>query len=113
MAFHLTGGQRGDAPHAHALLEGQRADIVMADTAYDADAIRRTIARMGAKAVIPNNPSRTAKHSFDRELYCERHLVGCCFGKLKRYKRVAMRSEKTARNYLAIVTIAATVLWLK
>lgn len=75
---------------------------------------------MGAKAVIPNNPSRTAKHPFDRALYRERHLVECCFGKLKRYigklkryKRVAMRSEKTAQNYLAIVTIAATVLWLK
>ena len=113
VALRLTGGQRGDAPQAAALLEGQAADIVMADAAYDADAIRQTIARMGAKAVIPNNPSRTAKHPFDRNLYRERHLVECCFGKLKRYKRVAMRSEKTAQNYLAIVTIAATVLWLK
>ena len=80
---------------------------------YDADAIRRQIAAIGATAVIPNNPSRTAKHPFDRALYKERHLIECCFGKLKRFKRVALRSEKTAQNYLAIVTIAATVLWLR
>ena len=112
VAMLLTGGQRGDAPQAAALLDGQAADVVLADTAYDADALRRRIEAMGAKAVIPN-PSRTLKHPFDRALYRERHFVECCFGRLKRYKRVAMRSEKTARNYLAVVTIAATMLWLK
>lgn len=113
VAMLLTGGQRGDAPQAAALLDGQRAAVVLADAAYDADAIRKRIHAMGALAVIPNNPSRAAKHPFDRTLYKERHLIECCFGKLKRFKRVALRSEKTARNYLAIVTIAAIVLWLK
>lgn len=113
VAMLLTGGQCGDAPQANALLEGQRADVVLADAAYDADVIRQQIATMGARAVIPNNPSRTFKHPFDRTLYRERHLIECCFGKLKRFKRVALRSEKTAQNYLAVVTIAATVLWLR
>ena len=113
VAMHLTGGQRGDAPQASILLDGRKASIVMADAAYDADAIRQQIETMGALAVIPNNPSRTAKHPFDRALYKERHLIECCFGKLKRFKRVALRSEKTAQNYLAVVTIAATVLWLR
>ena len=68
---------------------------------------------MNATAVVPNNPSRTAKHSFDRELYKERHLVEVCFSKLKQFRRVATRYEKTARNYLAIVTLAAIILWLR
>ena len=85
----------------------------MADAAYDADHFRDTIVAMRAVAVIPNNPSRTAKHAFDRQLYKERHLVECCFSKLKQFRRVATRYEKTARNYLAIVTLAATILWLR
>lgn len=100
-------------PQAATLVAGQQARIVMADAAYDADHFRDTIVAMRAVAVIPNNPSRTAKHAFDRQLYKERHLVECCFSKLKQFRRVATRYEKTARNYLAIVTLAATILWLR
>jgi len=92
---------------------GKRARVVLADTAYDADHFRQLIAAMDAVAVIPNNPSRTAKHSFDRQLYQERHLVECCFSKLKQFRRVATRYEKTARNYLAVVTLAATILGIR
>lgn len=85
----------------------------MADAAYDADPLRAEIARKGAIAVIPNNPSRASKYPLDKHLYAQRHLVECCFAKLKQFRRVATRFEKTARNYLAVVTIAATVLWLR
>ena len=113
VALHLTGGHRGDVPQAAALIAGHRAEVVLADTAYDADHFRAVITAMNAKAVIPNNPSRTAKHPFDRQLYQERHLIECCFSKLKQFRRVATRYEKTARNYLAVVTLAATVLCLR
>jgi putative transposase len=86
---------------------------VLADAAYDSDAFRQAIAAAGAVAVIPNNPSRAIKRPFDKALYKERHLVECCFSRLKQFRRVATRYEKTARNYLAIVTLAATVLWLR
>jgi transposase len=109
----LTAGQKGDAPQAATLLQGQPADIVIADTAYDADHLRARIAETGAVAVIPNNPSRSTKLPLDRELYKERHLVECCFSKLKQFRRVATRYEKTAQNFLAIVYIAATILWVR
>lgn len=111
--FILTAGQQGDAPQAGPLIEGLPADIVMADTAYDADHFRQAIADKGALAVIPNNPSRAKKHKLDKHLYAQRHLIECCFSKLKQFRRVATRFEKTARNYLAIVTLAAIVLWLR
>src|SRR3546814_9743044 len=82
----------------------------MADTAYDSDRLRQKIAEKGALAVIPNNPSRSLKHPLDKHLYAQRHLVECCFSKLKQFRRVATRFEKTARNYLAVVTLAAIVL---
>ena len=111
--FTLTAGQKGDAPQAAALIEGLPADVVMADTAYDADALRQAIADKGALAVIPNNPSRALKHHLDKQLYAQRHLVECCFSKLKQFRRVATRFEKTAQNYRAVVTLAAIVLWLR
>lgn len=111
--FHLTAGQHGDAPQALPLIDGLAAEIVMADTAYDSDQIRKAIAEMGAVAVIPNNPSRAKKHPVDEHLYAQRHLVECCFSRLKQFRRVATRFEKTARNYLAVVTLAAIILWLR
>jgi transposase len=111
--FHLTAGQRGDAPQALALIEDMPAEVVMADTAYDSDQIRKAVAEKGALAVIPNNPSRARKHPLDEHLYAQRHLVECCFSRLKQFRRVATRFEKTARNYLAVVTLAAIMLWLR
>ena len=113
MRFTLTAGQMGDAPQAAPLVQDLPAEIVMADTAYDADHFRQVIADKGAIAVIPNNPSRTRKHPLDKHLYAQRHLVECCFSKLKQFRRVATRYEKTARNYSAVVTIAAIVLWMR
>ena len=111
--FTLTAGQKGDAPQAEVLLADLSADVVLADAAYDSDHLRETIAGKGATAVIPNNPSRARKHALDRDLYKERHLIECCFAKLKQFRRVATRYEKTARNYSAVVTLAAIVLWLR
>lgn len=85
----------------------------MADTAYDSDQVRRAVADKDALAVIPNNPSRAQKHPLDAHLYAQRHLVECCISKLKQFRRVATRFEKTARNYFAVVTLAAIVLWLR
>jgi transposase len=111
--FALTAGQKGDAPQAEALIEGLPADVVMADTAYDSDRLRDAISDKGALAVIPNNPSRARKYPLDKGLYGLRHLIECCFSKLKQFRRVATRYEKTARNYRAVVTIAAIVLWIR
>jgi transposase len=111
--FILTAGQKGDAPQAGPLVEGLPAEVVMADTAYDADHFRQVIQDKGALAVIPNNPSRTHKHPLDKHLYAQRHLVECCISKLKQFRRVATRFEKTARNFQAVITIAAIVLWLR
>jgi len=111
--FALTAGQKGDAPQAEALIEGLPAQVVLADAAYDSDRLRKAVARKGAVAVIPNNPARARKHPLAKHLYAERHLIECCFSKLKQFRRVATRYEKTAQNYLAVITLAATILWLR
>jgi transposase len=109
--FTLTAGQKGDAPQAAALIEGLPAEVVMADTAYDADHLRQAIAAKGALAVIPNSPSGALRYRLDKHLYAQRHLVECCFSKLKQFRCVATRYDKLARNFLAGAFIAAAVTW--
>jgi transposase len=111
--FILTGGQRNDITQAHALIDGLPAEYILADTAYDADHFRDGVSAQKVHAVIPSHPSRAQKHPLDKGIYKERHLIECCFSKLKHFRRVATRYEKTARNFLAIVTVAAIAIWLR
>jgi transposase len=70
----------------------------------------------GARVVFTEetNPQNYLKPvASDKDLYAQRHLVECCFSKLKQFRRVATRFEKTARNYRAVITLAAIVLWMR
>lgn len=109
----VTAGQRGDVTQAAALLEGLRPGAVVADTAYDAGHLVRRIALSGAEVVIPSNPSRSLKRGYDRALYRERNLIERLVGRLKHYRRIATRYEKTGRNYLAFVQIASMLVLLR
>jgi len=109
----LTAGQRHDITQAKALIDGLPAEWVLGDTAFDADHFRADIKAINAEAVIPSSPSRSLKLPLDEDIYKERHLVECCFNKLKHFRRVATRYDKTARNFLAIIIVAAVVLWLR
>ena len=98
---------------AAALVDGLAAGWLIADTAFDADPFRRALQADGIEPVIPSNPSRAGALPYDRHLYKERHLVECFFNKLKQFRRIATRYEKTATNFLAMITLAATLLWLR
>ena len=93
--FTLTAGQKGDAPQAAALIEGLPAEVSWPIQPMT-PILRQAIAAKGAIAVIPNSPSPALKYPLDRHLYAQRHLVECCFSKLKQFRRVATHFEKTA-----------------
>ena len=114
LRIEISPGQVHDSLFAEALLAGlDAADYVIADCAYDADRIRVVIAeQLGAEAVIPSNPSRAGAIPMDEELYKERHLIECFFNKIKRYRRIALRCEKTLASFRAFVMIACTMVWL-
>ena len=98
---------------AEALIEGLPAGWLIAGTAYDADGFRRGLLEAGATPVIPSNPARARAVPHDRDLYKERHVVECFFAKLKHFRRVATRYEKTATNFLAMVQLACAMIWLR
>ena len=85
---------------------------MIADAAYDADPLRAFIAKdLGATAQIKANPSRTKKLPIDWRLYKERHQVECFFNKLKRFRRIALRCEKTLPTFMGFVHLACAMIW--
>lgn len=109
----LTPGQRGDAPLAPALLSGLSPRRVLADKAYDSNAIRTLVADMGAEAVIPCNPTRKRAISYDVEAYKMRNTVERCFNKLKHFRRIATRFDRRETYFLGFLQIAAALLWMR
>jgi transposase len=108
----LTPGQVHDSTQAEELIDGLPAEHVIADKAYDIDRFRAYLA-FRADAVIPAKSSRTKPIPHDKHLYKERHLVECFINKIKHFRRVATRYEKTATAFLAFVAIASFMVWLR
>ena len=109
----LTPGQAADVSQAEELLEGLPAEVVIADKAYDSKALVDSIKARGAEAVIPSLSNRKRQREYDRERYKDRNLVERFWHKLKQYRRVATRYEKTAQNFLAFVHVASIMILLR
>lgn len=84
----------------------------IADTGYDAEWFRALIKIFGLKAVIGSKPERPRAFPKDRTLYALRYLVEKFFHSLKRFRRLGTRYEKSARNFLALIHLACTRMWL-
>jgi len=113
LAFMLTPGQAHDLEGADVLLPQMAADTLLEDKAFDAD--RRVIEPLlaaGKTAVIPPKSNRKIQRHYDKEAYKARHLIENFFCKLKQYRAIATRYDKTARNFLAAIQLAAAIIWL-
>ena len=95
------------------LLHRSAAQAVLADKAYDTDAILRAVAAEGALAVIPPRATRVHQRPTDWDLYQQRHKIENLFGFMKHYRRVFARFEKLARRYLAFVHLVAARILLR
>jgi transposase len=87
-------------------------DRVVGDKAYSSGKIREALRRRGIGAVIPTKENERRQPDFDREAYRERNRIERLINRLKQFRRIATRYEKRAANYLAMITIAAILLWL-
>jgi transposase len=109
----LTPGQAHDVKQAEALMAGVPAEVVIGDKGYDSDALVKVIEAKGAEAVIPPKKNRKVQRAYDKDRYKDRNLVERFFSKIKQYRRVATRYEKTARNFLAFVHVASIMILLR
>jgi transposase len=110
--FILTGGQEADINQGEALIEGHDAEAVIADKGYDGDKFVAAIEAAGAAAVIPPKKNRVFKREYDKHIYKERNLVERFINRIKQYRRVATRYEKTARNFMGFIRVAAIMVLL-
>jgi transposase len=86
---------------------------VIADKGYDSNKFVLLLRKKDAQAVIPSKINRKIQRLIDTDLYKERHLIECCIGKLKHFRRVFSRFDKLAKNYLSFVQFASTIVWLR
>ncbi|MBK8173791.1 MAG: IS5 family transposase [Rhodospirillales bacterium] len=114
IALKLTEGQAHDGRSASDILDGLgTGQILLADRAYDSDALHTGLAQRGAWANVKPMPRRVNIPAFSPFLYRYRNLVERFFNKIKPFRAVATRFEKRDANYLATVKLAAARIWMR
>ena len=113
IGFHLTPGQAHDLDGADKLLPGIEAEKVLADKAYDAnERVITPLIAAGKEPVIPPKSNRNDQRHYDGELYKARSLVENFFCRIKQFRAIATRYDKTACNFLAAIQLVASIIWL-
>jgi transposase len=116
VTLHVTAGQEADVTHAATLLAAvpteAAVEAVIADKGYDSKELVARIEGRGAEAVIPTLSNRKQQRDIDTERYKDRNLGERFWRRVKQFRRVATRYEKTARNFLAFVHVASIMVLL-
>ena len=110
MRFVLLPGNRFDTVGVAPLIKGIKFDAMLADKAFDSDWIIAEMNQRGAVICISQHPRRAEPLSIDPELYKSRHLIENFFCKLKEFKRIAMRADKTDTSFKAMIYAAAALI---
>lgn len=108
-----TAGQVHESTQAEVLIADLQAQNIIGDKAFDSDRFRAHVAQRNMTAVIPSNASRSRAIPHDLDLYKERHLVECFINKIKHFRRVATRYDKTIASYASFVAVAASMVWMR
>ena len=111
--FVLLPGQRHDSIGVEPLITGVDLDALIADKAFDQDDLRATLNDRGAMAVIPAKADRKTPIPHDAEMYKWRHLIENFFQRIKEFRRIATRYDKTDESFAAAIYLVAAFLALK
>ena len=108
--FVLLPGQRHDIVGVEPLIEGIEFEALLGDKAFDADRLVAELNERRAKVVISQMPHRRAPLAIDKEMYKWRHLIENFFCKLKEFKRIALRSDKTDTSFEAMIYLSSAII---
>lgn len=109
----ITPGQRSEITQAEKLLEGSQDSNVLADKGYDCDKLRSQIKIQNCTPVIPPKRNRIETIYYDKDTYKERHAIECFFSKIKYFRRVFSRFDKSGRNFGAFLAFVGAMIWLR
>jgi transposase len=113
LKFIVTPGQCSDFTKAKELIDATTGAYVIGDKGYDSDDIRMQICNQKCIPVIPGKSNRRVPVEYDAHIYKERHLIECFFSKLKYFRRVFSRFDKSIRNFTAFLSFVGAILWLR
>lgn len=109
----ITSGERHDITQAKQLLEGTKDANVLGDKGYNSTDVRSQIKEQNCTAIIPSKSNSKSPIDYDKHIYKERHLVECFFSKIKYFRRIFSRFDKSARNFASFLSFVGAILWLR
>jgi transposase len=113
LRFTLTAGQRHDITEAPSLTQDVGNTTVIADKGYDSNAFVEELEIQACHIVIPPKRNRLCPRQYDEHIYKERHLIECFFGKIKHFRRIFSRFDKSSRVFLSFLHFVSTFIWLR
>jgi len=113
LEFIVTPGQTHDITQAETLLQNTYDAYVIADRAYVSDPVRYQIKKQRCIAVIPSKKNSINPVEYDKDIYKERHLIECFFGKIKHFRRIFSRFDKSSRNFGSFLSFVGAFIWLR
>jgi transposase len=111
--FTLTPGQSSEINQAPELIKGISGANIIGDKAFDSNSFIDQIISQGCTPVIPPRSNRKVQRDVDYYLYKERHLIECFFSKVKQFRRIFSRFDKTAVAYMGFLAFASAIIWLR
>lgn len=113
LKFILTPGQRHDITQAKSLCENITASALIADKGYDSKDFAQSLKDQNCDPNIPSKSNSKQPRHYDEHLYKERHAIECFFGKIKHFRRIFSRFDKSAQSFLAFIYFAGVLIWLR
>ena len=108
----LSEGQMSDHKGAALMLDAlPPARELIGDKGYDSNCFRQALTARGIKPCIPPRRGRSQRIAYDRMLYRQRHRIENMFGRLKDWRRIAMRYDRCAHTFMSAICLAATILF--
>lgn len=112
LAILITGGTASDVTQAEQLIGEARCKNLLADRGYDSDRFRANLKQKGITSVIPGKSNRKQAIVYDKELYKKRNIVERFIGRIKEYRRIATRYDKTSVMYRGMILLACICIWI-
>lgn len=113
LQFILTAGQEHEIRSAEALLANDISDYLLADRGYDCNDLRKTLSARGTTSVIPGKKNRLEEITYDTHIYKERNFIERFFNRIKHFRRIATRYDKTSIMFMGALVMASILIWLK
>lgn len=113
LCFELSGGQAHEMKFAEKLLGDEPCDFLLADKGYDSNDFRKKLNEQGICPVIPGKRNRILTIDYDKYIYKERNIVERFFCRIKQFRRIATRYDKTRMMFMGALLIVGIIIWLK